>query len=506
MSDRKFMTKPKILLIDDEQSFRENFKFTFEGDIFIRSAPDMAYAYRFLQKEPCDVILLDLALGDNDYEKGIERIEELKSKYPNLPIIVITNEGHPSIVINALQKGAAYFLFKKDIEKKGYEKEWIKVIQEKAKPILLEKQNTSLQNKNQQLEKVNQNLSQKVNQLENTPFIGDTPAITAIKEELLFVAQEEPNITILITGETGVGKEVTARFIHQNGARKNNPFIAVNLTEIPATLLASSLFGSKKGAFTDAKKDTVGLFQQANGGILFLDEIGEIDLEFQKMLLRFLEDHIIRPVGGETNIQLNVQIVAATNKDLPTAVAEGVFRKDLYQRLKVYPIHLPPLRNRRNDIPLILAHYLKTSRKEVSQLFDIATFQQLISYDWPGNIRELRNTIDYMKLRQRIKRKTVMDKTCLPSEILKFETPVIISQSDTNNKREALNHEEHLALTDLKPIEIALAESYLKKGIVAKKLNTNTDNLRYKVIKYYKEYPQLFEQLPNIVKSYKLNK
>lgn len=498
-------TKIKVLLIDDEQDFRDDFRFAFERELFIRSVPDMEFAHRFLEKDSPDLILLDLALEKDDYQNGLERIKQIKLTYPSIPIIVITNERHPSTVITALDNGAASYLYKGDVsDKPDYREDWLKKIKENAQTALLTKENAYLKTEKETLEKVNKKLHTQVNELQRTPFIGNSPKINAIRKELEFIANEN-KVSVLITGETGVGKEVVARFLHENGNRADKPFVAVNLTEISPSLLPSELFGYRKGAFTGAKENKTGLFEHANHGILFLDEIGEIDLEFQRQLLRFLEDHIIRPVGSTETIQLDVQIVAATNKDLPTAVANKNFRSDLYQRLRVYPIELPPLRERKEDIPLLIAHFLNRPITDIIDLFQPTAYQKVLAYHWPGNVRELRNALEFMHLRQRMHNKKQIDESCLRTEILEYKGVLNTTIPKSNHDNTSLSHAEKLALVDLESVENALSETYCKKGLAAKKLNTNTDNLRYKVTKYYNEYPHLFERLPNIVKTYKLH-
>ncbi|MEO1518767.1 MAG: sigma-54 dependent transcriptional regulator [Bacteroidota bacterium] len=502
MSVPKSMNKPSVLLIDSNDKFRANFKFTFDDHLDLRHAPDMTFAEKFLKTFTFDLILLDLVLSEEEpLEVGLSRITELRKKYPQTAIIVITGTGKPSIVVKAIENGARNYFHKNTIGTDGYEKSWLEKMTEAAKE-------GTLNRKNDKLKAENKRLSSELQKINEVIFIGESPRIKEIKKELRTLGQKKPDTTVLITGETGVGKDVTARYLHQQSVRSKQAFVPVNLTQITPTLLESTLFGHKKGAFTGATEDRMGLFEQANHGILFLDEIGEISLELQTQLLRVLQDKVIRRVGDSKEIKLDIQIVTATNKNLPEAVANKTFRFDLYQRLKVYPIKLPPLRERREDIPALIAHFMKTEVEAVEDLFTPSAYQMLLNYYWPGNIRELQFAMDYIELRQGMQEKDFIDESCLPEEIregkqLKPLLPQIELEANANEEPE-LTHKQKMALADLQPIEKALKESFLKKGIVAQKLNTNTDNLRYKVNKYYKLYPELFEYLPSIRKTYKL--
>jgi two-component system response regulator HydG len=248
-------------------------------------------------------------------------------------------------------------------------------------------------------------------------------------EQLARIADSEASV--LITGESGTGKEVVARALHQHGPRRDKPFVAVNVAALPDTLLESELFGHMKGAFTDARNDRKGLFALAEGGTLFLDEIGEMPLSTQPKLLRALEESKIRPIGGEKEIAIDVRLLAATNRDLETAVDEGRFRKDLYYRVNVIQVDLPPLRARGTDTLLLAQHFLEVygdrAKKQVQGLSE-GVAEKLLAYNWPGNVRELRNVVERAVALTRFDKLTSED---LPDKIRDFRgSQVLISGSD----------------------------------------------------------------------------
>lgn len=488
MSDRKKGTA-KILLIDDENAFHNQLRFAYESDYNFESARNFKLALHLLSKHDFDLILLDLDLGDG-FENGLDRIPLIRENNPDIPIVVITNDHSRDSIVKAVNNGANDFIYKKEYEKE----EWKKKFEKHLKTRRLEQQNAALKEENKQL-------NQKLQKLEAVPFLGESPKIQEIKKSLVFLAKESEKITILITGETGVGKEVAARYFHSHSLRKNRPFQEINLAPIQESLLESTLFGHTKGGFTGAIDNRQGYFQQANGGILFLDEIGEISIDLQIKLLRFLENKKIRAVGSEEDIILDVQIVAATNRNLEEEVKIGNFRSDFYQRLKVFPVEIPPLRERKEDIPLILEHYLALSSRNLKAAFSKTAYGKILDYDWPGNVRELINSINYMRIRKGINQCDKIDESCLPIEILDFkpETPnleeVII---------ETLSFDETTALTELSQIEQALSKGFNRKGIAADLLNMSADNLRYRVLKHYGQFPYLLDRFPRIRKAYKL--
>lgn len=479
-----------ILIIDDNPEFHQQIRYAFRRNYTFEGAINLNALDRKLETDQqFDLILLDLILDDSQEKVGLNLIEELNKKYPDIPIIVVTADKSIDTVVQAMKLGAKDFLPKGDYDFKFWNKKFVEAIE-----------NHSLRAENRMLkEEVKRHRDQRNREFE---FIGETPQIKEIKR-MLRVVSEEPDVTVLILGETGVGKEVAARYLHQHGARSDRPFQAVNLSAIQDTLLESTLFGHKKGAFTGATRDMEGYFSQANGGILMLDEIGDIDANIQIKLLRFLETKLIRPVGADQDIRLDVQIVAATHRNLMEEVNKGNFREDLYQRLKAMVIEIPSLRERKDDIPNIIQHYLGLPPRE---LISEKAFHLLMDYNWMGNIRELRNTINYMLLRKKIYQKTIMDEDCLPAEIKDFEMDFIpkIEGNGKGDFEKALTIDEEHAIIDLDKIEKSLIRKNKVKKDVALELGLeNTDNLRYKIKKYYVKHPHLFNKFPIICESYR---
>jgi len=347
-----------------------------------------------IEEESYDVVVTDLKMDDVD---GLEILRKTKEELPEAEVILLTGHGSINSAVTAMQHGAYTYLTKPlDINE-------LRIAVEKASTRLrLIRRNAEL----------NQRLDEKFG---FEGVVGNSPQMHKIVETLKHVAPTDS--TVLIQGENGTGKELVARAIHQNSPRKSKPFVPLNISALPEGILESELFGHEQGAFTGAMAKRVGKFEYAIGGTLFLDEVGEMPMDTQIKLLRVLEDHKITRVGANEEIKVNVRLVAATNADLKKMVEAGKFRKDLYYRLNVVSVFLPPLRERRGDIPLLLEHFLKEmsikSGKEV-QGFSRRARHALMTYDWPGNIRQLRNTVERMLVLDTDGRLDVDD---LPEEI-----------------------------------------------------------------------------------------
>lgn len=491
----------KVLVVDDEGEFHRDIRIGLSGHYEFDGALNKGQMFQKLEKDLYDLLLLDLKLDHTGIQGGLALLHEVHTALPHIPIVVVTSEGEVETVMQAMELGAAYYLHK---EKINYEL-WDKNIQNVLEKAELKKENKELKSQVRQLKEKEQ---------AQHPFIGETAQIQEIKHSLEVVAEKRPDLTVLLTGETGVGKEVAARYLHRISPRKDKPFVGVNLSAIQKSLLESTLFGARKGGFTGATHDIKGYFEQANGGILMLDEIGDIDANIQIKLLRFLETRLIRPIGSDKDVELNVQIVAATHRDLPKAVAEGSFREDLYQRLKVMVIRIPPLRERTADIPLIVEHQLQ---KEGLTRDVIApeTFTCLMEYEWRGNIRELVNTVNSMVLRRDILGKKLITTDCLPLEIQQYsggafpgeekEAPAVARNppSEASNSGNHFSHQEEKALIDLHAIEQALSIKNGKKKDVALMVGCGTsDNLRYKIKTLFEQFPHLFQDFKHIRSNY----
>lgn len=497
----------KLLVVDDEEEDREHLKTAFLRDYDISFAKDADHLRRVLQMEyAIDLVLLDLVLDKRSTEKtGLTLIPEIQQARPNVPIIIVTNDSDARTARAALKAGANDFLIKDDYNRQ----EW-KAVFDKA----LEWRKT-IQEHKQYKEKVRE-IAEKEEQ--EYAFIGNSPQILKIKQTLR-ITSEVPGITVLLLGETGTGKEVAARYFHRQGIRRDKPFIAVNLSAIQETLLESTLFGSVKGAYTGATHDVTGYFRQANGGILMLDEIGDINPDIQIKLLRFLENRVIRPVGSDNDIKLDVQIIAATHQNLATAVQRGTFRADLYQRLKAITVTLPPLRERRDDIVPILQHYLGAAMP-YDRVISPDALQLLLEYEWMGNIRELRYAVNYMLLQLKIHNKTVIDHTCLPFEIQEqisalkmlsnkaepIDIPPVQATTPTSENSGRLSREEEMELVNLRRIEEALQiKNKVKKDAADSLGYKSADSLLYAIKTCYQKYPHLFNNgmFPYIRASYR---
>ena len=322
-----------------------------------------------------DVVLADINLPDIN---GLDICNAIVSNMPDIPVIMMTAFGSMDTAIAAIRAGAYDFV---------------------TKPLDLDILALSLKRAVRY-----RNLQQTVKKLSNAAkqplhfdnLIGESPAMEELFSQLSRIADSEASL--LITGESGSGKELTARAVHTHSRRKDHPLVTINCAAMPAQLLESELFGHKKGAFTDARSHNKGLFLEADGGTLFLDEVGEIPLDLQPKLLRVLEERCVRPVGGTTERPFNVRIIAATNRDLESAVEDGVFREDLFYRLNVIQIEMPPLRSRGADILQLARKFVENfsarQNKAVTGISDGAA-EKLLDYSWPGNVRELRNAIEH---------------------------------------------------------------------------------------------------------------
>ncbi len=364
----------RILIIDDEAAIRESLEtlLMLEG-YTVSTAVDGARGLDQLDRDSYDLVLLDLALPG---ENGIDLLPRLLERHPQLPVIMITAYGTVNNVVDAIHAGARNF-----VQKPWDNEKLLADIRAAIAQYRTEEENVQLKRA----------LKQRYN-FEN--IVGKSEPMLKIFD---LVAQVAPSrFTVLIEGETGTGKDVIAKAIHANSPRRDKPFVPINTGALPTELLESQLFGHVKGAFTSAHAAQKGLFEIANGGTLFLDEIGTMPLETQAKILRVLQDKRFRPLGSVQESQVDVRILAATNTKLRDAVRAGRFREDLYYRLNVVTIELPPLRARREDIPLLaahfLAHYSEENQLELRRLAP-EVVRAMMAYDWPGNVRELEHVV-----------------------------------------------------------------------------------------------------------------
>lgn len=473
--------KANILLIEDNPEFRQKMIKAFGHDYRIVQAPSLKSAALALNSGKYDLMLLDLSFSPDEKLEGLDRIAPFKKLYPLTPIIVITKDSKSSTNVLAIKRGADNFIRKDEFDIRA----WLQ---------LFENTITTAQARPKQEDNT-------TNPKSSTKFIGETKEVQKIKRTLVKLSSR-PDYTVLILGETGVGKDVAARYLHEQGARAHQPFRAVNLSAVTKSVMESMLFGHQKGAFTDAKADKKGLFEQANGGVLFLDEIGEIDHEIQVKLLRFLQDKVITPVGGK-DIQLDVQIVAATNRDLQSAIKNGTFRQDLYYRLGEYTVLIPPLRERQSDVELLLRHYLRKISNTDDFFISPSAWRFLVEYSWPGNVRELVNTVKKICVEREFEEIKTIEIQHLPPE-LQSTAQNVNSTIDNSTDSGTYSREEIKVLTDLDAFEKALRE-HGTKGKAAAALELNLDSLKYRIDQYFEKHPELFVNYPTINIKYKLN-
>jgi DNA-binding NtrC family response regulator len=361
----------KVCIIDDDKNVRNSLKEILEDEGYeVQLYASGKSCLKQLEKERPSVLFLDVWLNNED---GLEILKEIKKIYPTLPIIMISGHATIELAVQATKMGADDFL---------------------EKPLsiqtVLEKIDKVLQIKNPQIKEI---------QLEYDELIGNSEQILKVKQAIAQAAKT--NVRVFIYGENGTGKELVARMIYKNSERKDKPFVDINCAAIPEDLIESELFGHEKGAFTGAIERRIGKFEQANGGTLFLDEICDMSLSTQAKVLRVIEEQQLTRVGGTEKIAIDVRIIAATNIDPLQAIKEGKFREDLYYRLNVIPIIMPPLRERITDIPLLLDHFLRKTI-EANQLepkvFTSAAIELLSQYNWPGNVRELKNVVERLTI------------------------------------------------------------------------------------------------------------
>ena len=437
----------KILLIDDEPVQRKILKeFLEENGFEVVEAEDGQKGIALFQREFVPLVLLDHRMPDMNGDKVLE---ELKKINPLSKVIMITAYGAVDTAVKVMKLGAVDFL-EKPVDLKE----------------LLEKVETHLEEV-----EIEEDVKEISHDLSEVPvdfplFVGKSRKL----KEAISLAKRVATTSwpVLLYGETGTGKELMARLIHELSPRKDSPFIAVNCAALPESLFESELFGHVKGAFTGAHKDKKGMFQIAHKGTIFLDEIGEMPLKLQAKLLRVLQEHSITPVGGTTPIKVDVRVISATNRDLTEMIRQGDFREDLYYRLNVFEIELPPLRKRKEDIPELVEFFIKKYSPKPMKVAD-AAMDLLVKYNWPGNVRELEHTVKRLVTLSR-------STTIRPSDIhLKSPVEEMELPQDLQGKIEALEKREIVrALENASWVQTRAAES----------LGISERVLRYKMRKY----------------------
>ncbi len=387
--------KKTVLVVDDEASILQSLSGILQDEGYeVLTAESGEACLDIIERELPDLVLLDMWLPGID---GIETLERIKGQYPNIPVVIISGHGTVESAVRATKLGAFDFI---------------------EKPLSLEKvvliANHALEQS--RLQEENRLLKERMRR--EFELQGESDPIRELKEMIEIIAPT--NAWILIMGENGTGKELVARSIHSYSRRANKPFVEINCAAIPEELIESELFGHEKGAFTGATTKKRGKFDMANEGTLFLDEVADMSLKAQAKILRILQEKKFQRVGGTKIIETDVRVLAATNKDLEKEMEEGRFRQDLYYRLNVIPLHVPPLRERKEDIPFLAEHFMREfAAKEGREIegIDDEAMKALMKHDWPGNVRELKNIIERIVIMSPNNRITVDDIPPLPGGV-----------------------------------------------------------------------------------------
>jgi DNA-binding NtrC family response regulator len=424
---------PKILIVDDEKAIRRTLKEILEYEKYeIEEAEDGEIGLEKIEKNNYDVIILDVKMPKKD---GIEVLTEMQQKGIDTPVIVLSGHGNIETAVEAVKKGAFDYI---------------------PKPPDLNRLLITVRNAMDKVSLVTETKILKKKIAKSKDIVGDSNPIVKIKETIAKVAPTEARV--LITGDNGSGKELVARWLHEQSNRANGPLVEVNCAAIPSELIESELFGHEKGAFTSAIKQRVGKFEQANGGTLFLDEIGDMSLSAQAKVLRALQENKITKVGGDKEEKVDVRVVAATNKDLLKEVEENRFRMDLYHRLSVILIHVPSLNERKDDIPVLADHFLNEICGDYGipvKKIENDALESLQARNWTGNIRELRNVVERLVI--------MSDKTITKQDVIDYSGP----SGKAENK--GIDFDKFANLQQL--------NDYVERSFIENKLDKNSWNV-----------------------------
>lgn len=450
-----------VLVVDDERSIRDMLTICLRQiGHTVRTADSGVNALASIETEQPDIVITDLKMpGKLD---GLGVLSAIKEQYPSIEVIVVTAHATPQTALSAMKQGAYDYLFK------PYDVEVIRAVVGRAmEKRALVAANTALRERVKGTFRL-------------ASLLGKSKPMQKLFEMIGKIHSARTNV--LITGESGTGKELVARALHTEGIRAEHPFVAINCGAIPDELMESELFGHIKGSFTGAHADHKGLFLQASKGTLFLDEIGELSLNLQVKLLRAIQERKVKPVGGPREVEVDVRVIAATNRELEAEVARGAFRADLYYRLNVIELHLPPLRQRREDIPLLVEHFLRRHAAEQQRsemTFSHEAMQLLQDYDYPGNVRELENLIE--------RAVTLASGSPIEPDVLPKLTPSPdIGQKEADLfeiPEEGIYLDRELADYERKLIARALKRTNGVRTKAARLLNVSFRSLRYRLAK-----------------------
>ncbi len=452
------MPDARILVVDDELSMREVLEITLRQEGYdVTVADGGEAALRALDAAPFDLVVTDLRMRGVD---GLAVLRAVKERAPGTAVLMLTAFASTDTAVEAMKLGAYDYV---------------------TKPFKLDELRLTIASalERKQLREENQALRRQLQRERGLPnFVGRSRRMLEVFETIRKIADSPSNV--MITGETGTGKELVAQAIHHEGPHRDRPFVSVNCGAIPEALMESELFGHVKGAFTGAVNDTRGLFSAADGGTLFLDEITEIPPSVQVKLLRAIQERSIRRVGDTRDLRINVRLIAASNRDLAGSVAEGILREDLFYRLNVIPIHLPPLRERRDDIPFLVNHFVqKLARETGKEVRGVSpeALTLLEQYRWPGNIRELENAIERAIV---LGTGPTLEVDALPTELLR---PVPVSDATLEIPPEGLDLEATLDSIEQRLLRAALERSGGVQTRAAELLKMSFRQFRYKLQK-----------------------
>ncbi|EAT14571.1 sigma-54-dependent Fis family transcriptional regulator [Desulfuromonas acetoxidans] len=451
------MNNYRVLVVDDEHLIRWSLEQSLKKQGYhVQTVGSGEEALDYVRSDSPDLVFLDIQLPGID---GIETLEKIKEIDSDISVIMITALGVLETAVKAMQLGAYDYI------NKPFNLDELSVVLRKA----LETQALKKEVEHLRTEKKRTQSSSRI--------VAESSHMKNVLDMVSKIAQSDA-ATVLVQGESGTGKELVARALHYDSPRSEQPFMAINCAAVPETLLESELMGHEKGSFTDAKAQKKGLFELANGGTVFLDEIGDMPMGTQAKLLRVLEERSFRRIGGTKDIHVDVRIVAATNKELLKAIDDGTFRKDLYYRIQVIPIYLPPLRERPDDILALAHHFVQHFNAEFGKNvtgFSTSAERYLLDYDWPGNIRELRNVIERAII---LESGDTLKLELLPREMLS-QTP-----ATTNGNFQLPPEGIDIEVVEKQLIQQALALSNGNQSQAARKLHLGIDAFRYRMKKF----------------------
>jgi DNA-binding NtrC family response regulator len=479
-----------VLLVDDNYEFLASISRVLKKNFDVLFASDTGSAQKRVT-EGVNAIVLDVCLDDQNPgdRQGLQLLSWFRQQHPNIPVIMMTAVDDLAVAVEAMKLGASDFIVKMRFHIAELEKAIAKAIQ------------------NSQLIRKVASLERRLEVFEPSDLIGNSDAITGVRNLIDMVAQDG-ECSVLIHGDTGTGKELVADAIHKRGKRRKGPFVAVSIAALPKDMVPAELFGHQKGAFTNALEARIGYIEEADGGILFLDEIGEVPLDTQRVLLRVLESREMVRIGATRPITVDFQLVAASNRDLKHAVSTGTFREDLYHRLKTALIYIPPLAARTEDIPELANHFLgllRRSGRTTVRAVSSSAMEYLIAYIWPGNVRELKNCIDSAALRAKFDGNDEILPAHLPIDVMSpaSQTAIATDRDNAELLPRGIDVDKELARLELTYIQRAIQTTGGKIAEASHLLGyRDRFTLRRRVEQSLRRYPELEIEFGNLRTKY----